>query len=60
MYLIPKPTPTDNAEVLISNLRGEELSLLIRDDLFADQYAWVQRIKDSLKGEIQKTVSLDS
>ena len=63
---------SDNAEVLISNLRGEELSLLIRDDLLptfkdagvnnelfiADQYAWVQRIKDSLKGIKKNEVSL--
>lgn len=54
---------SDNADLLISNLNGEELGLLIRDDLSlklknvgvnvellsADQYAWLQRIKDGLE-----------
>ena len=62
---------SDNADLLISNLSGEELSLLTRDDLTlelkragvnvellsTDKYAWLQRIKDGLKSVKKNEIS---
>ena len=61
----------DNADWLVSKLSGEELNLLIRDDLSrilknegvdlklvkADQYAWLQKIKDGLQDAKKNEVS---